>query len=286
MIIAITGAAGPLGRLVIDELLGRGVPASDIIAAVGDPQKATDLADRGLQVRQADYDQQDTLCRAFLGADRLLLISSSEAGHRREQHRNVIDAALSHDIRQIAYTSILHADSSDVPLAAEHRATEDMIRESRIPFAFLRNSWYVENYTSRMGQILDSGVIIGAAGDGRVAAAGRADYAAATASVLAGSGTGDAVYELGGDEPFTLTELADEISRQTGTEVVYRDMPPDDYAKALINSGMPDSYATAMADADVGLSKGELDTDSGDLTRLAGRPTTSLADAVSAGLKR
>jgi NAD(P)H dehydrogenase (quinone) len=285
VIIAITGAAGLLGRLVIEELLSRGVPASDIIAAVRDPQQASDLADRGLQVREADYDRPDTLNRAFLGADRLLLISSSEAGHRIEQHRNVIEAALSHDIRQIAYTSILHADTSSVPLAAEHKATEDMIRESRVPFAFLRNSWYLENYTGRLSQILDSGVILGAAGDGRVAAAGRADYAAATASVLAGSGTGDAVYELGGDEPFTLAELAAEISRQTGTEVVYRDMSPDEYAKALIDTGVPDAYATAMADADVGLSKGELSTDSGDLNRLAGRPTITLADAVSAGLR-
>jgi NAD(P)H dehydrogenase (quinone) len=285
VIIAITGAAGLLGRLVIEELLSRGVPTSDIIAAVRDPQQASDLGDRGLQVREADYDRPDTLHRAFLGADRLLLISSSEAGHRIEQHRNVIEAALSHDIRQIAYTSILHADTSSVPLAAEHKATEAMIRESRVPFAFLRNSWYLENYTGRLSQILDSGVILGAAGDGRVAAAGRADYAAATASVLAGSGTGDAVYELGGDEPFTLAELAAEISRQTGTEVVYRDMSPDEYAKALIDTGVPDAYATAMADADIGLSKGELSTDSGDLNRLAGRPTTTLADAVSAGLR-
>lgn len=285
MIIAITGAAGLLGRLVIDELLGRGVAASDIIAAVREPQKAADLAERGLQVREADYDRPDTLSPAFLGADRLLLISSSEDGHRIEQHRNVIEAALAHDIRQIAYTSILHADTSSVPLAAEHKATEAMIRESRVPFAFLRNSWYLENYTSRLAQILDSGVILGAAGDGQVAAAGRADYAAAAASVLAGSGTGDAVYELGGDTPFTLSDLAAEISRQTGTEVVYRDMSPDEYAKSLIDTGVPDAYAAAMADADVGLSKGELTTDSGDLHRLAGRPTTSLADAVSAGLR-
>jgi NAD(P)H dehydrogenase (quinone) len=237
-------------------------------------------------VREARYDQPDTLRRAFLGADRLLLISSSEVGHRIEQHRNVLDAALACDVRQVAYTSILHADTSSVPLAAEHKATEAMIREARVPFAFLRNSWYLENYTGRIAQILDSGMIIGAAGDGRVAAAARADYAAATASVLAGSGTGDATYELGGDEPFTLTELAREISRQSGAGVVYRDLPPDEYTKELIDSGVPDAYAAAMADADVGLSRGELSTDSGDLNRLAGRPSTTLADAVSAGLKR
>jgi NAD(P)H dehydrogenase (quinone) len=286
VIITITGAGGLLGRLVIDELLSRGVPASDIIAAVRDPQRATDLADRGLQVREADYDRPDTLRRAFLGADRLLLISSSEVGHRIEQHRNAVDAALASDVRQVAYTSILHADTSSVPLAAEHKATEDMIREARVPFTFLRNSWYLENYTERITQILDSGMILGAAAEGRVAAAGRADYAAAAASVLAGSGTGDATYELGGDEPFTLTELAEEIARQSGTGVVYHDMPPDEYARQLIGSGVPDAYAAAMAGADVGLSKGELTTDSGDLRRLAGRPSTTLADAVSAGLRR
>jgi len=285
MIIAITGATGPFGRAVIDDLLGRGAPAADIIAAVREPGRAADLAERGLQVRQADYDRPETLTAAFLGADRLLMISSNEVGRRVAQHRNVIDAAVANDVRQIAYTSMIHADTSGIPLAAEHKATEAMIRVTRIPFAFLRNSWYLENYTARLTPVLDSGVVLGAAGDGRVAAATRPDFAAAAASVLAGSGTGDAVYELGGDHPFTLAELAAEISRQSGRQVVYRNLPPDEYARTLVASGHPEGYATALAAADVGLSRGELTTDSGDLTRLAGRPTTTLADAVAAGLK-
>ncbi|MFY1652747.1 SDR family oxidoreductase [Solwaraspora sp. WMMB762] len=292
--ITVTGAAGQLGRLVVDELLDGGLPPAQIVAVVRNPQKAGDLAARGVQVRHGDYDQPQTLGPALAGTRKLLLISGSEVGRRIDQHRNAVAAAKAAGVDLIAYTSILNADTSSVPLAAEHLATEQLIRDSGLPFVLLRNGWYLENYTgSVLPQALATGSVLGAAGSGRVAAATRADFAAAAVAVLtapapAGSadtaGTAGTVYELGGDEPFTLAELAAEISRHSGREVGYQDLPADVYAKALTDAGVPEAFASMLAASDVGISRGDLTTDSGDLARLIGRPTTSLGDAVRAAL--
>jgi len=296
--ITVTGAAGQLGRLVVDELLDGGLPPAQIVAVVRNPDKADDLAARGVQVRHGDYDQPQTLGPALAGTRKLLLISGSEVGRRIDQHRNAVAAAKAAGVDLIAYTSILNADTSSVPLAAEHLATEQLIRDSGLPFVLLRNGWYLENYTgSVLPQALATGSVLGAAGSGRVAAATRADFAAAAVAVLtapapAGSAAdadadADAagtVYELGGDEPFTLAELAAEISRHSGREVGYQDLPADVYAKALTDAGVPETFASMLAASDVGISRGDLTTDSGDLARLIGRPTTSLGDAVRAAL--
>ncbi|MEU5942286.1 SDR family oxidoreductase [Micromonospora sp. NPDC047548] len=283
--IVVTGATGLLGRLVVAELLDRGVPAQEIVAAVRTTEKAADLARRGVVVREADYDRPETLAPAFAGADRLLLVSSSEVGRRAAQHRAVVDAAVRAGVRLFAYTSVLKADTATFPLAAEHQATEELIRASGLPFALLRNGWYTENYTGNLAATLQHGAVLGSAGDGRVAAATRADFAAAAAAVLVGDGHENTVYELGGDEPFTMAELAAEISRQSGTEVVYRDLPAEEYTKVLVAAGLPEPYAATLAECDLGIARGELTTDSGDLRRLAGRPTTTLADAVAVALK-
>lgn len=280
--IVVTGATGQLGRLVIAELLDRGVPADGIVAAVRNPGKASDL---GVAVREADYTKPETLSTAFAGAEKVLLISSSEIGQRVAQHQNVIDAVRAAGVPLLAYTSILKAGTSGVGLAAEHRETERLIRESGLPYVFLRHSWYTENYTANLAPVLASGVLLGSSGEGRVAAAPRADYAAADAAVLVGDGHENKVYELGADEPFTMAELAAEVSRQTGQPVSYQDLPPADYVRALTGFGLDEGYAGALADADLGIARGDLSTDSGDLRRLAGRPTTSLPDAVAAGLK-
>jgi NAD(P)H dehydrogenase (quinone) len=283
--ITVTGATGHLGRLVIESLLDRGVPAGEIVAAVRQPDRAADLAGRGVQVRHADYTKPETLAGAFAGTDRLLLISSSEVGQRLAQHTNAVGAAVDAGVSLIAYTSILGADTATGPLVGEHRDTEAAIRASGLPFVLLRNSWYLENYTEHLAPALEHGAILGAARDGRVAAATRADYAEAAAAVLAAGGRPAGVYELAGDEPFTLGELAAELSRQSGKEVAYRDLPADEYTDALVAAGLPAGYAAALAGSDVALAKGELTSDSGDLSRLIGRPTTSLADAVALALK-
>lgn len=287
MTITITAATGQLGRLAVDALIARGVAPEQIVAAVRTPAKAAEIAAKGVQVREADYARPETLAPAFAGTDRLLLISSSEVGQRVAQHANAIEAAKAAGVGAIAYTSVIKADSSGLLLAEEHLATEQLLRDSGLPFTFLRNSWYLENYTApaHLAGTVERGVLLGAAGDGRVAAATRSDYAEAAAAVLTGSGHEGQIYELGGDEPFTLTELAATISGVAGRPVRYQDLPEADYAKALLDAGVPEIGAKVLSDSDAGIARGELDTDSGDLRRLIGRPTTSPADAVRAGLQ-
>ncbi|MFB6393673.1 SDR family oxidoreductase [Polymorphospora lycopeni] len=281
--ITVTGATGHLGRLVVEQLLDRGVPAAGIVAAVRAPEKAADLAARGVQVREADYDRPETLAAALAGTDRLLLVSGNELGQRLRQHGNVVEAARSAGVSLLAYTSILAADTTSVPLGPEHKATEDLVRASGLPYVLLRNGWYLENYD--LAGAVAQGVILGAAGEGRVSAATRADFAAAAVAVLTGDGHAGKVYELGGDEAFTLAELAAEVTRQSGTEVAYRDLPVDEYARTLAGFGLPEPVARMLADSDAGLARGDLHTGTGDLSRLIARPTTPLPDAVAQHLK-
>ncbi|UJW80908.1 SDR family oxidoreductase [Hydrogenophaga sp. SL48] len=281
--IAITGATGQLGRLVLQNLL-KTVPAAQIVAAVRSPEKAADLAALGVQVRQADYAQPATLEAAFQGVDKLLLISSSEVGQRAPQHAAVIAAAQKAGVKLIAYTSILRADTSPLGLAAEHKETEAMLRASGIPFVLLRNGWYTENYTASVPAALQYGAVMGSAKDGRIASAARADYAAAAAAVLTKDGQAGQVYELAGDTAYTLSELAAEIAKQSGKPVVYNDLPEAAYAAALVQVGLPEGFAALLADSDVGASKGGLFDDGHQLSQLIGRPTTPLADVVKAAL--
>lgn len=281
--IVVTGATGKLGRIVVDELLKK-VPAREIAVAVRSPEKAADLASRGVEVRRADYGKPETLAGALAGAEKLLLISSSEVGQRATQHRAVVEAAKKAGVRLIAYTSILHADTSTLALAAEHKATEEAIRASGIPFVLLRNGWYTENYSENLEPALKQGALVGSAGEGHIAAATREDYAAAAVTVLTGAGHDNKVYELAGDRPFTMSELAAEVARQAGKPVVYQDLPPARYKDILVGVGLPLPYAEILVDADVGASRGGLDDSSGDLRRLLGRPTTPLSKAISSGL--
>ena len=281
----ITGATGHLGRLVTEDLLRRGVPAGDITATGRDITKAKDLADHGVRVLVIDYDDPASLDVAFRGADRILLISASEPGRRARQHENAIDAAARAGAGLLAYTSIANAGTTTMRLAAEHQATEAALRASGLSYVLLRNSWYVESYTAQVPAILQRGSLAGSAGDGRVSAATRADYAAAAAAVLTGDGHEGRAYELGGDEAFTLAELAAEIGAQAGQPVSYLDLPEDEYARVLTSAGLPEVAAVTLADADRGLARGDLYVDSGHLRQLIGRPTTTLREAVAAALR-
>lgn len=281
--LVITGASGQLGRLVIEELL-RTVPAERIVAAVRTPDKVQDLAARGVHVRQADYGRPETLDTAFTGADTVLLISSSEVGRRAPQHKAVIDAAARAGVKLLAYTSILHADTSPMGLAAEHKETEAYLKASGVPFVVLRNGWYTENYTASIAPAVRHGVFPGSAGDGRIASAARADYAAAAAAVLIRENQAGRVYELAGDEAYTLADLAAEISRQSGKTVTYHNLPEAEYRAALIGAGLPEGLAGLLAESDTGASKGGLFDDTRQLRQLIGRPTTPLATLVKAAL--
>ncbi|OFA04029.1 NAD(P)H-binding protein [Duganella sp. HH101] len=281
--IIVTGASGQLGRLVIARLL-KTVPAAQIVAAVRDVAKAADLAAQGVQVRRADYADPASLDAAFQGAAKVLLISSNELGQRGAQHRNVVDAAVRAKAGLLAYTSVLHADTSPLALAAEHRETEAAVRASGLPYTLLRNGWYVENYTGGLGGALAHGALAGGAGEGRIAAAARADYADAAAAVLTGAGPVEQVYELAGDRAFTLGELAAEVSRQSGKALPFHNLPQQAYRDMLVEIGLPVPLAELIADSDAHAAKGALDDNSGTLGRLIGRPTISLADAVKAAL--
>jgi NAD(P)H dehydrogenase (quinone) len=283
--LAVTAATGKLGRHVVEGLLAR-IPAADLAVVVRDPGKAADLAARGVRVRRGDYAAPETLVPALAGVDKVLLISSNDVGHRLAHHRAVVDAAKSAEVLLLAYTSILRADTSGIGLAAEHRDTEALIRASGLPFTFLRNGWYLENYTENLAPALRHGVMLGCAALGRVAAAARADYAAAAVAVLTGEGHENRVYELAGDAPFTMAELAAEVSRQAGKTVAYRDLPPAECRAALVAAGLPGPVADLLVDWDLGVARGDLDGSSADLRRLTGRASTPLAAAVAAALRR
>ncbi|WDZ85383.1 SDR family oxidoreductase [Micromonospora cathayae] len=282
MSIVVTGATGHLGRLIVESLLHRGVPADRIVALGRDVSRLADLEQRGVAVRSADYDDLDSLRAAFAGAEKLMFVSGSEVGRRTAQHHQVITAAREAAVGLVVYTSIARADTSSLILAAEHRATEQELVASGLPYVLLRNSWYLENYTGQLDTYLEHGVA-GAAGDGRVAAATRADYAEAAAQVLTSEGHTGRVYELGG-APFTLTDLAAEVSHQSGRPVGYLDLPVEKYTELLVGAGLPEPYAAVLADADRGLAVGELSVEGDDLRTLLGREPTSLADAVRAAL--
>lgn len=277
--IAITGATGQLGQRVIEKLL-KAVPARQIVAIVRNPAKADALSKQGITVRQADYTDQTAFTAALNGVEKLLLISSSEVGQREPQHKNVINAAKAAGVKFIAYTSLLHADKSPLGLADEHVATEKALADSGIPFALLRNGWYTENYLASAPPAIEHGVFIGAAGDGKIAAATRADYAAAAAKVISEDVHAGNVYELAGDSAWTLSELAAELSKQSGKPVVYQNLSEADFAAALKSVGLPAGLADMLADSDTGASKGGLFDDSHTLSKLIGRATTPLAESV------
>ncbi len=280
----VTGATGQLGRLVIEALL-KTIPADRIVAAVRDPAKGKDLAERGVIIREADYSRPETLGPALAGVEKLLLISSTEVSGRLPRHRAVIDAAKQAGVSLIAYTSMLHADTSPAMLAVEHRQTEEVIAASGLPAVILRNGWYTENHLMALPMALEHGAFVGAAKDGRFSSAARRDYADAAAKVLTTEGHAGKTYELAADQAFTLAELASELSRQSGKAVVYNDLSEDAYREVLTSAGLPPDLAGLLADADVAASRGALFDDSGALGRLIGRQTTLLQSMVATTLR-
>jgi NAD(P)H dehydrogenase (quinone) len=280
MKIGVTGATGQLGRLVVEKLKQK-IAADTIVALVRNPEKAADL---GVEARTFDYTKPESLVASLKGIDKLLLISGNEIGQRLPQHKAVIEAAKQAGVKQITYTSILHADSSPLGLAGEHLGTEVAIKESGLTYTILRNGWYTENYTGSAKGAVGAGAFIGNAGDGKIASAARVDYAEAAAVVLAGEGHENKTYELAGDEAYTLTELAAEISRQTGKTVPYNNLTETQYADILKSFGLPVGLAEMLADSDTGASKGGLFYDSRALSKLIGRPSTPLAIVLAEAL--
>ncbi len=280
MKIAVTGATGQLGNLVVEQLKKR-VSSENIVALVRTPEKAESL---GVEARAFDYEKPEGLAEALKGIDSLLLISGNELGKRASQHANVIEAAKSAGVSWIVYTSLLNADKSSLNLAGEHLATEKALKESGIDYTILRNGWYTENYTASIEGALGAGAFIGSAGEGKISSATRADYAEAAAVVLSEEGHKGKVYELSGDSAYTLSKLAAEITKQSGKDIPYNNLPEGEYAAILKTFGLPDAFAEAIASWDTGASQGDLYDEGSSLSELIGRPTTPLAEAVKAAL--
>jgi len=282
MSVVVTGATGQLGRLIVESLLERGLPAAEITAAGRSVAKLDDLASRGVLVAAVDYEEPATLEAAFTGADVVVLVSGSEFGRRAAQHGNAIAAAEKAGVGRLVYTSIPNATETPMLLAQEHRATEEILTSSGLTFTILRNAWYVENYTPQIPTYLEHGVV-GSARDGRVSLATRRDYAEAAAAVALGEGHEGQVYELGG-ESVTLAELASIVSEATGQPVAYTDVPQETLQGILEGAGFPAPVAATFADVDARIAEGDLHVTSGDLERLIGRPATPVRDAVAAAL--
>lgn len=279
MKIGVTGATGQLGTLVLEQLKKR-TDADTIVALARTPEKVD-----GVEARAFDY-EKDGLADALKGIDSLLLISGNEIGKRAPQHANVINAAKEAGVKWIVYTSILKADTTSISLAGEHLETEKLLKESGIAHTILRNGWYTENYTGSVPGAVEAGAFIGSAGEGKISSATRLDFAEAAAVVLTGDGHEGKVYELSGDEAYTLSELAAEISKQTGKEIPYKNLPEEAYSEALKSFGIPDVFAEGLASWDVCASHGDLYDEGKTLSELLGRPTTSLSDAVKAALSK
>lgn len=282
----ITGASGQLGALVLQQLKAA-APDATIGALVRRPEAVAALEAQGFTVRVAAYDDPAALETAFAGVEKLLLISSSEVGKRADQHAKVIDAAKKVGVKFVAYTSILNADSSPLTvLPGEHVATERALAASGLDYALLRNGWYTENYVMGAGAALEHGALIGAAGEGRISSAARADYAAAAVAVLTGAtparGT---IYELAGTESYTLADVAAALSEIAGREIPYVNMSEADYAAALEGAGLPVPVAQMLADSDNGAAQGGLFSKNTTLSTLIGRPTTPWKDTLAAGVK-
>lgn len=280
MTIAVTGATGQLGRRITAAIKAR-APDELVVALARSPERASDLA---VEVRRFDYADPAMLAPALVGVDTLMLVSSSEIGQRAEQHNNVIAAAEAAGVRRIVYTSVLHADTSPLGLAEEHRLTEAALAASPLEATILRNGWYTENLTGGIVRVIESGTMIGSSADGHFSAATRDDYAEAAAAVLTSDGHAGRTYELGGDDAFTRAQLAAEISRQTGRDIQYRNLSEADHAAALRDAGVPPQFAEMLARLDTQAADDVLFDMSGDLRTLIGRPTTSLAAAVAAAI--
>jgi len=284
--IAITGANGQLGQLVIAELLKR-TSADQIIALVRSPEKAEAFKAQGIQVRKADYNQAETLVSALQGVEKLLLISGSEIGQRAKQHQAVIDAAKEANVSFLAYTSLLKTDVSKMILSQEHKVTEQAIEDSGLPATILRNGWYNENYTGNIAAVLEHKAVVGAGGEGKITPAARRDYAEAAAVVLTHSQDHiGKVYELAGDQAFTQADYAAEIASQTGEQIAYQALSQTDYTAMLVQVGLPEGFAAVLADSDALMIEGALHEESRTLSQLIGRPTTLIQDSIKAALSQ
>jgi NAD(P)H dehydrogenase (quinone) len=282
MPIIVTAASGKLGRLVVEALLARGAAPSSVVATARDTSRLSDLAERGVATAPLDYTKPDTISAVIGEGDTVVLISSDAVGQRIDQHRAVIDAAKAAGAARVVYTSAPRATTSDLILAPEHKATEEYLTASGVPFTILRNGWYTENYAGEVAKARESGEITSSTGDGRVASASRSDYAEAAAVAALDDSTAGATYELSGDHAWDWDELAAAISEITGTPVVSRRLSPAEHAAQLAGFGLDEGTVGFVVGLDGNIRDGLLGETSGELRELIGHPTVPLVEGLRA----
>ncbi|HMO11938.1 MAG TPA: NAD(P)H-binding protein, partial [Actinotalea sp.] len=275
----VTGATGQLGPLVVEELIRRGVPADQLVAAGRQVSRLAVFAERGLRACAIDYDQPASLGRAFDGVHTLVLVSGTEVSRRVQQHASVVEAAGAAGVARLLYTSIAHADTSELAMAPDHRATEQLVAGSGLAFTVARHNWYTENYEQSFAQAAATGVVVTSTGSGRVASASRADYAAALA-VLALDDSTPPVVEVAGDVAWSFDEFAEAASQVAGRAVVHRAVGPEEHAAMLAGAGLDEHLAGFLVALDAGIARGDLADATGEVSRLTGRPSTPLVETM------
>jgi len=277
MKIGITGASGQLGQLVVSKLKAI-IGAGSVVGLVRSPEK---MASLGIESRKFDYNHPEDLTEALQGIDKLLLISGNEMGKRLDQHKAVIHAAKEAGIKHLVYTSLLRADSTTLVLGPEHSATEEAIKESGIPYTILRNGWYNENYTATLSGTVAVGTLYGASGEGKISSASREDFAEAAATVLTDDGHLNVTYELAGDEAYTMEDYAHYISNGAGKTISYVNLSEEDFAKGLVDAGLPEPVAGFFAGTHTATLAGDLYDNGRQLSKLIGRPTTPISASIA-----
>ncbi|WHY65101.1 SDR family oxidoreductase [Neobacillus sp. SuZ13] len=276
MKILVTGATGKFGTKVVETLL-KTVPANQLAVSVRNPEKAEGLRARGVDVRQGDFDRPDTLDAAFSGIDRLLIISADGDNETRiRQHTDAVAAAERAGVKFIAYTSLANAKESKNFLAPTHKATEEAIVKTGIPYSFLRNNWYLENESSSIQGVLAGAPWVTSAGDGKVGWALQQDYAEAAAVVLSGNGHENTIYELSG-KLLTQEEIAAAVGTVLGKEVPVHQVDDSTYTDIMKGAGVPDFLLPFLVDIQKGIREGTLAVESNDLEKLLGRPVTPIS---------
>jgi NAD(P)H dehydrogenase (quinone) len=280
MPIVVTATSGHLGRLIVTDLLDRGIPATDIVAGARKPEAIADLADAGVRTTRIDYDDPATIEAAISTGDTFVLISGAFTPDRNRQHADAVAAATRAGAGHIVYTSGLRASESPSPIAASHAPTEDAVRASGLPFTILRNGWYTENYAANIPTARETGVLLASVSEGRVASASRRDFASAVGAVVTSEGHLGQTYELSGDVAWTYDDLAAALSEVLGRDVVHKPVSSAEHLEILKDAGVPEQFAEMGVAVDGAIAAGAFAYQNGDLARLLGRPTTPLVDGL------
>jgi len=279
--IGITGASGQLGRRVV-ELLAAHVEPSRVLALTRSPEKLADLAARGVEVAFGDFAKPEELAQTLAGVDRLLIISTDDInGNRAALHANALKAAAEAGVSDIAYTSATAPHASSLGFIREHGVTEDLIRESGIPYTFLRNSFYADMLLDTAPQWGSTGEIHGVAAEGNINRVTREDCARAAVAVLTTEGHRNAIYDITGPGAMNGYELAEAVSAAAGSPVRYVSISADTMRQYLIGAGFPDPIAGLFVEIDQAIAAGEFDISSTAVRDLTGQEPTSVPDLLA-----